>query len=145
VCSGCHQPATGYDHLGQRRFEFVPLWGFMVVLLYCMRRVNCRDCGVRVEEVPWGIGKHQLTKAYMLFLAHWARKLSWQETAVSFRTSWDKVCQSVEYVVKWGLEHRQLGQIAAIGVDEIQYAKGHKVNAQKPLAIRLRRGRLGGG
>ena len=26
----------------------------------------------------------------------------------------------------WGLEHRQLGQIHAIGVDEIQYAKGHK-------------------
>jgi transposase len=26
----------------------------------------------------------------------------------------------------WGLEHRTLGQINAIGVDEIQYAKGHK-------------------
>jgi hypothetical protein len=25
---------------------------------------------VRVEELPWAIGKHQLTKAYMLFLAH---------------------------------------------------------------------------
>ena len=32
----------------------------------------------------------------LFYLAHWARKLSWQETAVSFRTSWDKVCQSVE-------------------------------------------------
>ena len=53
-------------------------------------------------------------------------KLSWQETAVSFRTTWDKVCQSVEYVVQWGIEHRQLGPIVAIGVDEIQYAKGHK-------------------
>jgi transposase len=126
VCSGCHQPAAGYDHLGQRRFEFVPLWGFMVVLLYIMRRVSCPDCGVRVEEVPWGIGKHQLTTPYMLFLAHWAKKLSWQETAESFRTSWDKVCQSVEYVVGWGLEHRQLGPIGAIGVDEIAYAKGHK-------------------
>jgi hypothetical protein len=28
---------------------------------------------VRVEELPWAIGKHQLTKAYMLFLAHWRR------------------------------------------------------------------------
>ena len=135
VCSGCHKPAPGYDHLNQRSFEFVPLWGCMVVLLYCMRRVDCRTCGVRVETVPWGIGKHQLTKAYMLFLAHslgtraqgnGARKLSWQETTVSFRTTWDKVCQSVEYVVQWGIEHRQLGPIAAIGVDEIQYAKGHK-------------------
>ena len=26
----------------------------------------------------------------------------------------------------WGLEHRTLGPIQAIGVDEIQYAKGHK-------------------
>jgi transposase len=126
VCSGCHKPAPAYDHLSLRRFEFVPLWGCMVVLLYCMRRVDCRTCGVRVEAVPWGIGKHQLTKAYMLFLAHWARKLSWQETAISFRSTWDKVCQSVEYVVQWGLEHRQLGPIVAIGVDEIQYAKGHK-------------------
>ena len=39
---------------------------------------------------------------------------------------WDKVCQAVEYVVQWGLEHRELGPIRAIGVDEIQYAKGHK-------------------
>jgi transposase len=45
---------------------------------------------------------------------------------VSFRTSWDKVCHAVEYVVAWGLEHRSLGPIRAIGVDEIQYAKGHK-------------------
>jgi transposase len=29
-------------------------------------------------------------------------------------------------VVTWGLEHRVLGQSDAIGVDEIQYAKGHK-------------------
>ena len=33
--------------------------------------------------------------------------------------------QSVEYVVQWGPEHRQLGPIVAIGVDEIQYGKGH--------------------
>jgi len=130
VCSGCHKPAAGYDHLGIRRFEFVPFWGFMVLLLYRMRRVDCRACGVRVEELPWAIGKHQLTKACMLFLAHWARKLSWQETAwqetaVAFRGTWDKVCQAVEYVVEWGLEHRNLGPIRAIGVDEIQYAKGH--------------------
>jgi transposase len=43
-----------------------------------------------------------------------------------FCTSWDKVFDPVEHVVTWGLEHRALGQIDAIGVDEIQYAKGHK-------------------
>jgi transposase len=126
VCSGCHKPAPGYDHLTERRFEFIPIWGLRVFFVYTMRRVNCPTCGVKVEELPWATGKHHQTKAHMLFLAHWARKLSWQETAISFYTTWDKVCHAVEYVVTWGLEKRQLGPIAAIGVDEIQYARGHK-------------------
>ncbi len=127
VCSRCHHPAPGYDQLPERRYEFIPLWGFLVFLMYGMRRVDCRRCqAVVVEQVPWGNGKHQLTNAYMLFLARWARRLSWKETAEAFRTSWDKVCDAVEHVVTFGLEHRTLGQIDAIGVDEIQYAKGHK-------------------
>ena len=124
-CSGCGQCAPGYDQLPERRFEFIPMWGFAVLLLYGMRRVRCAACGVKVEQVPWAMGKHTLTRAYMLYLAHWARKLSWQETARSFHTTWEKVYQAVEYVVQWGLAHRQLGTLRAIGVDEIQYGRGH--------------------
>lgn len=76
TCSGCQQRSAGYDQLEERRFEFIPIWGFLVFFLYRMRRVNCRSCGVLVEAVPWGSGKHQLTKAYMQFLAHWARSTS---------------------------------------------------------------------
>ena len=127
ICSRCHRPAPGYDQLPERRFEFIPFWGFLVFLLYAMRRVNCRHCAaVVVEEVPWADGKRTLTKVYMLFLARWARRLSWKETAQAFHTSWEKVFNAVEHVVAWGLEHRTLGQIDVIGVDEIQYAKGHK-------------------
>ena len=43
--------------------------------------------------------------------------------AEAFRTSWDKVFNAVEYVVAFGLEHRVLGQIDAIGVDEIHSAE----------------------
>ena len=125
VCSRCHQPGPGYDQLAERCFEFIPFWGFLVFLMYSMRRVDCRRCeAVVVEEVPWSDGKRTLTRAYMLFLARWARKLSWKETAEAFRTSWEKVFDAVEYVVTFGLEHRLLGQIDAIGVDEIQYARG---------------------
>jgi transposase len=49
VCSGCAKPAPGYDQARlPRRFEFIPVWGFAVMLLYCMRRVQCRTCGVTV-------------------------------------------------------------------------------------------------
>jgi len=125
LCSGCSHPAPLYDRLNKRHFEFIPLWGYAVFLVYLMRRVHCPDCGVKVEQVPWARGKRELTDTYQQFLAHWAKKLSWQEVAVSFRTSWQKVFQAVEYVVQWGLEHRQLTGITAIGVDEIAWRKGH--------------------
>jgi transposase len=126
LCSKCNQPAPGYDHLPERRFEFIPFWGFMIFLLYAKRRVSCKRCGIVAEKVPWSDGKNHLTLAYMQYLAHWAKKLSWKEVATSFKTSWEKVFKSVDYVVSWGLERRDLNDITAIGVDEIQWHKGHK-------------------
>ena len=126
LCSQCARAAPLYDHLDWRRFEFIPLWGYRVFLHYHMRRVNCRHCGVKVEQVPWARGKRELTDTYLIFLAHWAQKLAWQEVAQSFRTSWEKVFQAVEFVVEWGLKHRDLSGVTAIGVDEIAWHKGHR-------------------
>ena len=124
-CSGCHQRGPQYDRLAVRQFEFVPLWGMPVFFLYMMRRVECVGCGVRVEQVPWADGKHQLTSTYAWFLARWAKRLSWQEVATVFRTSWDSVFRSVAMAVAWGRDHVDLAGIEAIGIDEIQWQHGH--------------------
>ena len=42
----------------------------------------------------------------MLFPARRERRLSWNETAQAFPTSWEKVFDAVEHVVSRGLEHR---------------------------------------
>lgn len=126
TCSGCGKPRKLYDRLEKRCFEFVPLWNIPVQLEYRMRRVDCPECGVKVEKIPWAEGKSHTTKAFQLFLARWARKLSWKETAESFCTSWDTVFRSVKAVVAYGLAHRNIENVTAIGVDEIQYGKGHQ-------------------
>ncbi len=127
LCSGCGQAAPGYDRQRQpRRFEYVPLWGMSVCFLYMMRRVNCATCGVKVEQVPWGDGKCHLTTSYRWFLARWAKRLSWKEVAGVFHTSWENVFRAVKYAVFWGLVHRDESGIEAIGVDEIQWSRGHK-------------------
>jgi transposase len=126
VCSGCEKPRPGYDTLPERRFEFVPLWGIPVFLLYAMRRVDCVECGITVESVPWAEGKNHLTRTYMWFLAKWAKRMSWKETAAAFRTSWENVFRSVEMAVKWGRAHMSLEGITAIGVDEILWHRGHR-------------------
>jgi transposase len=126
ICSGCDHPAPGYDRLSERRFEFVPLWGIAIYFVYAMRRVECPTCGVTVEKVPWCDGKNQLTTTYRWFLAGWAKRLSWKTVACVFHTTWQNVFRSVKHAVSWGLAHRDLDGVEAIGVDEIQWQRGHK-------------------
>ena len=124
ICSICEQPGSIYDTLPERTFKFVPLWAIPVLLLYAMRRVNCQNCGVKVEKVPWAHGKHHLTTSFSRFLAVWARRLPWSEVASVFGTTWSRVYEAVSWVVTWGREHQDLSGITAIGVDEVSYKKG---------------------
>jgi transposase len=124
ICSGCGRPGPGYDRLPERRFEFVPLWGIAVCFVYALRRVDCPSCGVTAERVPWARGKGHLTIRYRWFLARWAKRLSWDEVACIFHTTWRSVFESVKHAVWWGILHRNLDRIEAIGVDEIQWQRG---------------------
>jgi hypothetical protein len=68
-------------------FEYVPIWAFKVFFRYAPRRVACPVHGVLVEAMPWGYAKEQMTISYQVYLARWARRLSWKETADIFQTS----------------------------------------------------------
>jgi len=127
-CASCMQPAPGYDRLEERRWLFVPLWGIRVHFFYAPRRVQCPEHGVGVEHIPWSQGKRPVTTAMMGFLARWARRLSWRETARTFQTRWEAVYHSVAWFVEWGLAHRQLEAVRSLGVDEIHWGQGKRAN-----------------
>jgi len=44
----------------------------------------------------------------------------------TFEARWGVVFRSVKWVVDWGLAHRDLNGVGAIGIDEIAVWKGHK-------------------
>jgi len=127
-CSQCGQQAPVYDHLPKRDWLHVPLWNIPVRMHYAPRRVACPTCGVKVETMPWDEGKRPYTKAMMIFLAQWARRLSWREVATVFGVSWDAVYRSVKWIVEWGLARRELTGITAIGIDELHVHKGKKAD-----------------
>jgi transposase len=126
ICPECCKPATVYDHQPQRLFEYLPFWSFKVYFRYAPRRVKCPEHGVKVEALPWAYGKERKTISYQVFLSRWAKRLSWQETARIYETSWDTVFRAVQFVVDYGLAHRNLEGVTEIGVDEIATFKGPK-------------------
>jgi transposase len=120
-CPRCGRRCTVYDHLPPRRYRGVPLRMLEVVLVYSPRRADCPSCGPRSEQVPWADGKSPLTKSYAWFLARWAKRLPWNKVAGIFGCGWHQVCEAVRQAVDWGLEHRDLSGVTAIGVDEIYF------------------------
>ncbi len=126
ICSGCGRKRPGYDTLPERRFAFVPFWGILVYFIYARRRVDCPVCGIKVEQIPWTQGKQTLTTTYAWFLARWARRMSWSEVAAAFETSWHQVFRAVTMAVDWGRQHMDLSGVTAIGVDEMQWGRGHR-------------------
>lgn len=66
ICSCCHKVVSCYESLEERLFEFVPLWGYRFFFIYQMRRVDCKKCGIKAEEVPWATGKSGLTKTFLV-------------------------------------------------------------------------------
>jgi len=126
-CPECGKRCKKRDTQPVRYFEYVPIWGaFKVFFQYAPRRVACPVHGVKVEYMPWAYGKEQMTTSYKVYLARWARRLSWKETADIFKTSWESVYRAVQHVVEYGLANRDLDGITEIGVDEIKVFIGHK-------------------
>jgi transposase len=125
-CSECGRQGPGYDRLAERKWRFVPLWGMIVFLAYAPRRIDCRFCGPTVERLPWSSGKFRICEVFRLFLAKWARHLSWAETAEIFSVGWADVYGAVRWVVDYGLENRDLTGVTALGVDEIHVGKKEK-------------------
>ena len=125
-CPECGRRGKTHSTQPVRLFEYVPIWAFKVFFSYAPRRVICPVHGVKVEAMPWGYGKEQMTISYQVYLARWARRLSWKETAAIFKTSWDSVYRAVRFVVEYGLANRSLDNVTEIGIDEIAVFKGPK-------------------
>ena len=125
-CPECSKRCTVYDRQPERFFEYLPVWSFKSYFRYAPRRVKCPEHGVKVELLPWSYGKERMTFSYQVYLARWAKRLSWKETADIFETSWDTVFRAVKFIVDYGLAHRSFEGVTEIGVDEIAVFKGHK-------------------
>jgi transposase len=126
-CGKCDNPGRYRDSRSERQFKHVPIWGIPVMISYSPRRVFCNHCkGIYVEAIPWAAGKRRLTTAFACYLATWARILPWLEVARLFQCAWGTVDSAVDFVVKYGLENRDLSSITHIGIDEISRKKGHQ-------------------
>lgn len=129
-CSVCGRRSRVKDRVRVRRWRHVSLWGIPVFLSYQPRRVRCPEHGIRVEGIPWSMGKKPISFPLITVLAFWTRLLPWDQVARLFGVSWNTVRSAVDAAVAYGREREDYRGVRLIGIDEISRKKGHIYHTQ---------------
>jgi transposase len=125
-CSGCGQVYRGMHDRAFRRWRHLDLAGRRCFLEYELRRVACRDCGVRVEAVPWARTGARHTRDFEDLVAFCAQQMAKSQVQALLRVAWETVGRIVERVVADHLDERRLARLVQIGCDELSYRRGQR-------------------
>ena len=126
VCSACGQVCSGAHDRALRRWRHLDVGGQRCFVAYELRRVACRDCGVRVEEVPWARTGARHTRDFEDLVAFLAQQMAKTPICGLLRIAWDTVGAIVARVVADHLDEERLVGLVAIGVDEVSYRRGQR-------------------
>lgn len=128
VCSGCGQTGRHLRIHDRRvkRWRHLDLGANRCVIECELRRLECPDCGVRLEAVPWARPGAHHTRDLEDVVAWLAQQMAKTPIAGLLRIGWDTVGRIVERVVAEHLDESRLDGLVAIGVDEISYRRGQR-------------------
>jgi transposase len=110
----------------RRRWRHLDLGRCRLWLVFEIRRVNCADCGVRTEELPWARPGARHTRDFEDMVLWLAQRTDRTSVSTLLRCSWETVTSIINRGVAELLDQRRLGTLYRIGVDEICYRHPHK-------------------
>lgn len=126
-CSGCGAVRPGYDTLKPRDWRHLNFGEIRVYLRYAPRRVDCPQCGVVVEKVPWcEHAASRFTTPFEEAVAFLAQRCDKTSVTRMFGIVWTTVGAIIKRVVSRFRPEDPLDGLVNIGVDELSYRKGHR-------------------
>lgn len=125
VCSDCGQTGQRLRVHARRRVRWRALdLGSQRCLIEAeLRRLDCPDCGVRYEAVPFARAGASHTRDFEDTVAYLAQQMARTPLLRLMRVGWEAVGRIIERVVADHLDERRLEGLVVIGVDELAYRK----------------------
>jgi transposase len=128
VCSRCGQTGRQLEIHDRRvkRWRHLDLGASRCIIECELRRLRCRDCGIRLEPVPWARPGAAHTRDFEDVVAWLAQQMARTAICGLLRVGWDTVGRIAARVVADRLDERRLEGLVCIGVDEISYRRHHR-------------------
>lgn len=122
----CGKPLRAVYDRRRRRWRHLDLGRCRLWLVYQIRRINCPDCGVRTEELPWARPGARHTRDFEDMVLWLAQRSDRTSVSMLMRCSWETVTAIINRGVAELLDARRLTTLYRIGVDEICYRHPHR-------------------
>jgi transposase len=116
---------TFYDRR-RRRWRHLDLGRVRLWLVYDIRRVDCPECGVVTEELPWARPGARHTRDFEDMVLWLAQRSDRTTVATLMRCAWETVTAIINRGVAELIDARRLNTLYRIGVDEICYRHPHR-------------------
>jgi transposase len=129
VCSGCGQTKRRAldTKNAARTWRHLDGWGLRTLVIGPLRRVRCRRCGIRVEQVPWARPRSRLTHMFEAEILRRAKTTSIAGVCRQLALHWSTVMRLITHWVEEATARRFRRKLRTIGVDEVSYGRGqHK-------------------
>lgn len=126
VSCPCGKRLHGTYDRRRRRWRHLDLGHCRLWLVCEIRRVNCPDCGVRTEALPWARPGARHTRDFEDMVLWLAQRTDRTSVATLMRCAWETVTSIINRGVAELLDQRRLETLYRIGVDEICYRHPHK-------------------
>jgi transposase len=128
ICACCGQTGRRVQIHDRRvkRWRHLDLGASRCIIECELRRLRCRDCGVRTEPVPWARPGARHTRDFEDVVAWLAQQMAFAPIARLLRVGWHTIGPIVQRVVLDHLDAERLADLVAIGVDEISYRRHHR-------------------
>lgn len=124
-CPECGAGCKLYDHQPERRWRHLDTCQYQTILHAQPPRTECSAHGVRVVKLPWAEPSSRFTALFEALAIEWLKHASQKAVAGQMNLSWDEIHNIMERAVERGLKRRQAEPVAALGVDEKAFRKGH--------------------
>ena len=125
ICSGCGETKHRiHDIKPAREWRHLDAWNTRTWVRSSLRRVRCRNCGIRIEQVAWARTRSRFTHQFEAEVLCRARDTSISGVCRQLGLHWSSVMRLIERWVEEVAARQFRKPLRYIGVDEVSYGRG---------------------
>ena len=125
-CAGCGCRAKRVYDARRRTWRHLDFAGVEVRLRYRLHRVDCHQCGVTTELVPWAEHAVGFTRDFEDVVAFLAQRMDKTSISALMGIGWETVGRIIERVVARRAPRDRLEGLTHISIDELSYRRHHE-------------------